>query len=292
MEHHSNKTSIFFVRSYGDLIVACYALQKTSHPWPAELVLSRHLQPLYAALPEGILPPQFRLRFVNLRIQHNLLAFFTNKFFFTASCARELWQLRRAMQGNDAVYVEQYRKRALLQVLMGRQLRAIHEGGNIYDSYTRFFNTAPAEQPGMAVAKKPLQLLLVPDSRKKDKTLPAALVQRIQNMHLPLGAAVTTAFFRRQPGSPLSRTVVYHDFAQLVALVKQADMVVSPDSFAAHLSQLLGKPHWIFYNRRVNNEWLTPFAKAHHSYGLFANFEALPHFLNHAYENIPGGIPS
>ncbi len=289
---HNNKTTIFFVRSYGDLIVAWYALQKAARPWPAELVLSEHLQPLYAALPEITLPPQFRLRFVNLQVQHGLLAFFTNKFFFTAGCARELWQLRRAMQGDGAVYVEQYRKRALLQVLMGRRIEAIHEGGNIYDSYTRFFHALPGEQPGMVAAKRPLQLLLVPDSRKKDKTLPAALVQRIQDMQLRSGVEVTTAFFRHKAESAVPRAVVYHDFAQLVAFVKQADMVVSPDSFAAHLSQLLGKPHWIFYNRRVNTEWLTPFAKAHHSYGLFANFEALPHFLNHAYESILSGIPS
>lgn len=289
---HSNKTTIFFVRSYGDLIVAWYALQRAACPWPAELVLSAHLQPLHAVLPETTLPPQFRLRFVNLQIQHGLLAFFTNKFFFTAGCARELWQLRRVMQVDGAVYVEQYRKRSLLQVLMGRRIQAIHQDGNIYDSYTRFFHAATVEQPGMVLAKRPLQLLLVPDSRKKDKTLPAALVQRIQNMHLQWGVDVTTAFFKRQAGAPVSHAVVYHDFAQLVALVQQADMVVSPDSFAAHLAQLLGKPHWIFYNHRVNTEWLTPFAKTHHSYGLFTNFEALPHFLNHTYESILSGIPS
>ena len=284
--------TLLFVRSYGDFIVALYALQSAATGTPTQLLVSRHLWPLYQALPVKALPPHCELRFIDLGIRHNILAFFTNKFLLSTACIKELRQLHsllKELPAKDPVYFERYPRLFGLQLLMGKRLTPLQEKGvNMYDSYTRFFAAQPVAEIKWPECKASPRLLVIPDSRKKNKTLPDALVQQLQQLDT---GSVTTAFFKKMPGRVQSgQVIVYHDFEHLVQLIGEADMVISPDSLAAHLAQLLSKPHWIFYNKRVNTEWLTPFSKAHHCYGMFSNFAGLQALLNHTYESIPDRI--
>ena len=48
--------AIFFLRSYGDFMVALYALTNKKDGRFLNLYASQHLQPLYKALPHGLIP--------------------------------------------------------------------------------------------------------------------------------------------------------------------------------------------------------------------------------------------
>jgi ADP-heptose:LPS heptosyltransferase len=60
-----------------------------------------------------------------------------------------------------------------------------------------------------------------------------------------------------------------HDsFDDLLALIDQADEIITADSLPAHLAQLFAKPHVIYYAKDVDYEWVTPYARHAKAYGV------------------------
>ena len=138
--------AIFFLRSYGDFMVALYALTNKKDGRFLNLYASQHLQPLYKALPHGLIPETTIIRFVDLGIRNDLLSCFTNKFFFTSAAVKELIALRKCIHvldkdASNEWYLEQSKRKWLPGLFSGKFFRSIHEGGNVYRSYENFFDT-------------------------------------------------------------------------------------------------------------------------------------------------------
>jgi ADP-heptose:LPS heptosyltransferase len=74
--------------------------------------------------------------------------------------------------------------------------------------------------------------------------------------------------------------VYYSSFGKLIELIKASDYVISSDSLPVHLAFYLGVPHYILYPKKVNKNWLTPYAKVNKTYGIFEAHENLYPIIN------------
>jgi hypothetical protein len=252
---------IFFLRSYGDFMAALYAIRDSRDKQEMHLIASDHLRELFEALPL-VIPGHIRLTFADFGIRHGIMSCFTNKFLVSAATVKELGLFKKYLTQPaftaSKLYVEQYRRISLLHFFSERRLVPIHQQGNIYHSYTAFFNTIPAGRI-LTETGKPQHIVLFPDSRKKEKKLPAEVTQQICEDALANGNTIQVAYFGKQ----------YGDFRELVSLINKADAIVSSDSLPVHLAQFFNKPHKVFYNKKINHEWLTPFAEQEKQYDTF-----------------------
>lgn len=273
--------AVFFLRSYGDFVVAMYTLRGNSNAGSLQLYASRHLEPLHAALPED--KPE--VCFFDIGIRRGILGGFTNKHFATVATLRELFTWRKWIKqlpglSHTYFYLEQWRRKWLASLFAGKHFRCVHNGGNIYHSYSNFSGgsslhfASPQIKPGDTI-------LVFPDSRKTSKALPAGIVSSIRSACDGVYNVAVAQF-----GTPEHGTIeqdipkqYYNSFEALVKLVRTADFIISSDSLPAHLAQLCQKPHWVIYPRTVNHEWLTPHAASEKHYCCFDEMEKLKSFL-------------
>lgn len=98
----------------------------------------------------------------------------------------------------------------------------------------------------------------MPDSRQSVKVIDAGIIQRIEDYYKHTGAFVQVAFFRKISDKLTDNAVVYHNFNELIQLIKETDLLIGGDSLPVHLAQLLGKPHYILYPAMKTRDFFTP----------------------------------
>jgi ADP-heptose:LPS heptosyltransferase len=203
------------------------------------------------------------------------------------STIHELQQLRKYVKqlpgGDGHIYFEQSTRifwpRLFTKI---KNPGYIHNGtASIYQAYADFFkNGDDVLAPDNFIKKNgSLRVLITPGSRKREKALPADITTLLVKYCEKQGHTVCLAGLQSEIEQYDGRGVKYSDFQELIALIKNADMIISADSLPVHLAQLIKKPHWILYNKRVNNAWLTPFAAAEHYYSTFADWEKLKQII-------------
>jgi ADP-heptose:LPS heptosyltransferase len=123
------------------------------------------------------------------------------------------------------------------------------------------------------------KIIVFPDSRKKEKSFPETLNQKIiKGLN---NIQVQIAKFGKENNVDGSKDIIYYDnFSQLAQLIKNTDFIISSDSLPAHLAYYFNIPHWIIYNKKVNTEWLTPYCKENHNYSLFYEMDNLFNYVN------------
>jgi ADP-heptose:LPS heptosyltransferase len=277
--------AIFFLRSYGDFIVALHAFSNSKNNRAFILYASKHLQPLYESLPPALLPANTNIQFTDIGIRHTLLSCFTNKFFFTIGNVKELNALgeyMRALKKTGTVktwYLEQSKRKLFVDLFTETRFQSIHHQGNIYQSYQTFLGHTPNfADDSFSITKNPLSIIVFPDSRKAEKILPGSLLQKIKALCTDK-FSLRIAHFAGAETTPV-QAGGYRNFSELVQLLQSADFIISSDSLPAHLAQLLNKPHWIFYNQKINTEWITPYAQRQGNFACFDEVDKLDFFLN------------
>jgi ADP-heptose:LPS heptosyltransferase len=241
---------------------------------PVHLKISAHLQPLIAALPSLQWPDNITISYFDIGINKGILRLFTNKDLIVFATLKELFALKKITKSFDSIYVEQPNRAWLLQLLFyPKRFIPIVKAANVYDSYSKFFSLPISnkdldervDQPISNITAK--RVLLFPDSRKASKQMPASLVcTLLQNNPQILEARLGEAGGK---GEADNHTIYYSNFTTLIALIKSADYIISTDSLPVHLAFYLGVPHYILYAKKVNQNWLTPYAKKLASYGIF-----------------------
>ncbi len=276
--------SIFLLRAYGDFIIALTSARNSPRIGSFELIISSHLEPLFKALPQEKLPPGLRLHFHDFGIRKNLMRCFTNRHLLHVDTWKELLALRhyiktRNKKNTDShtLFLENTKRAWLPTMVSGYRFRHIIEGENVYDAYTRFFQSHIAEASPAFNSQAPgLNVLLIPDARMKNKTIDPQLTEKIQHSFKATGSTVTTAFFREMPVGYKNKVVIYHDFKNLVNCINQADLIIGADSMPVHLCQFLEKPHYMLYpghiRRYRRKQFFTPFVLKH---GYHYSFEEL-----------------
>jgi len=268
---------IFVLRAYGDFTILLQALLRSNRKNQYKLVASSHLQSLFISLQQFVNFDAIQIEFVDFGIDKTLLRFFTNKFFFSPNCIKELQLIKAYLkvnpnkEGQD--YLEQEKRVTWFNFLIGKNFRHIIEDQNVYNTYDQFLensifdNSEKSEEKHINSNKK---LLIFPDSRLPAKNIPTDVLDKIIQDHSNKGHIVQVAYFKFQTNK---HSVSYNNFDELLKMIQDSDFIIGADSLPIHLANLLNKPHLILYPKGFTQLFITPFALANQSFGTFEEYK-------------------
>lgn len=244
---------------------------------------SKHLEPLYIDLKNSLSDVDLNVHFIDLGIKKKVFGFFTNKHSIELHSFRELMNLRRWVRGikEGELYFEQRRKQWMIAPFLGSTYPYVHrKKRNIYDSYLHHFGV----EPGLLSIQNPVpselkKILVLPESRKPSKSFKPLFIHQLSKLLLSMGLEVTTGFFKQATIQTNGKIAIHDAFVDLILLIKDADLVVTADSLPAHLAQLLGKPHFVYYEDQPNQEWTTPFCNLNKAYGVKGNLSSFQTYI-------------
>lgn len=276
--------NILVLRSYGDYIILLNSIQKSTLRQPIKLVVSKHLQLLHEAVAPQI-PVNFKIEFIDFKIQKGILSIFTNKFFFSNNALRELLNIKRHFKNeiNTDLFLEHKQRKSIFKFFTELAVKAIYNKGSVYESFNTFLNAKQLCEDGRYKIVTNSNVIVFPDSRKKNKEIDTATTNELCKLITEIGAHVTVAKFNfnimnnaAEFGYPFKG---YHNFKELVEIIQKADFILSSDSLPVHIAELFNKPHWILYNNKVNSNWLTPSSKRKKYYCTFHELHLLNNIL-------------
>lgn len=284
------KKALVFLRSFGDFTIAISVLRKSVLLEGYVFYASKHLEPLYLDLKESLPDIDLNIHFIDLGIKKKVFGFFTNKHSIEFNSFKELMNLKRWINSDirltegskdQILCFEQRRKQWFIAPYMGKTFPYIHKKSrNIYQSYFQHFGVEPGllsiQNPAPTKLKK---ILVLPESRKPSKSFKPLFIHQLTKSLLGKGLEVTTGFFKKLPFQTEGKIAVHVAFADLINLIKDADLVVTADSLPAHLAQLLGKPHFVYYEAKPNQEWTTPFCNLNNAYGVIGDLSSLQTYI-------------
>jgi ADP-heptose:LPS heptosyltransferase len=267
---------IFVLRAYGDFTILLQALLRSNKKSQYKLVISSHLQPLFISLQQFINFDAIQIEFVNFGIDKTLLRFFTNKFFFSPNCFKEIQLIKTYLKANPNTegqdYLEQNKRIAWFNFFVGKKFKHIIEDQNVYNTYDQFFENSRFENLEILENKTSncnKKLLIFPDSRLPAKNIPSDVLDTIIQDQTNKGHIVQVAYFKTQTNK---HSVSYDNFDELLSMIQEADYIIGADSLPIHLANLLNKPHFILYPKGFTQLFITPFALTNQSFGTFEEY--------------------
>ncbi|MEI8099273.1 MAG: glycosyltransferase family 9 protein [Sediminibacterium sp.] len=269
--------SLLLLRSFGDFVIAINAAQTAALASQKKIIASVHLQALYVAIKPYLANQNIPIQFVDLGIERPLFSAFTNRYLISKQSVKELRALKKMLENNKSIfYLEQSRRLLLLSLYTQQNFKSIHSSGNIYYSYQHHFgnNHSVSIATDFPSAKN---MLVFPDSRMQKKELP---IGWLNELTLGLTNTAKTLTIARFGNNQIPTQLSYKNFNELVALIANADAIISSDSLPVHLAQLLHKPHAIVYANTINKEWITPYAHQEHTGFLLNQLPALLTLIN------------
>lgn len=268
---------IFVLRAYGDFTILLQALLRSNKKSQYKLVAASHLQPLFISLQQFVNFDAIQIEFVDFGIDKTLLRFFTNKFFLSSNCFREIQSIKTYLKANPNSggqdYLEQDKRIAWFNFLIGNNFKHIIEDQNVYNTYDQFLENSTFQH-----LKKPedkqisgnKKVLIFPDSRLPAKNIPTDVSDKIIQEQNNKGHIVQVAYFKSQTNK---HSVSYNNFDELLSIIQEADCIIGADSLPIHLANLLNKPHFILYPKGFTQLFITPFAIANQSFGTFDEYK-------------------
>jgi hypothetical protein len=275
--------NIFLLRAFGDFIIAVHLASKNNTSASITLIASRHLTPLYRALSPA-LPPNVNILFHDFSIRNNLMGWFTDRYLLHPHSLTEIWRLRKYIRNHPipgTYYLEHKKRSALVGLGAGYSFRHIISDENVYKAYADFFSTSLYELENIPFNRdaETREILIIPDARQAKRRIGNDIIEKIKTSYQNKETKIQVAVFRKTGDHMAADTVVYEDFAQLVHLIRNADVIIGSDSMPIHVAQMLGKPHYILYPRYVKDQFFTPFAMKHKSYFTFEDIAARKSFF-------------
>ncbi len=268
---------IFVLRAYGDFTILLQTLLRSNKKNQYKLVASSHLQPLFNSLQKLVNFDAIQIEFADFGIDKTLLRFFTNKFFFSPNCYKEIQSIKNYLKANTNSegqdYIEQDKKITWFNFLVGKKFNHIIEDQKVYNTYDQFFENSTfehleiLENKTININKK---LLIFPDSRLPAKNIPSDVLDKIIQDQTNKGHIVQVAYFKTQTNK---HSVSYNNFDELLKMIQDADFIIGADSLPIHLANLLNKPHFILYPKGFTQLFITSFALANQSFGTFEEYK-------------------
>ncbi len=279
----NNARTVLLLRAFGDFLIAIHFASKSKVHSRITLIVSKHLEPLYIALaPE--LPGNIHICFHDFKIRGQMMGCFTNKSLFHPRTFIELLTLRsflHKLMPEGPVYLEQKKRAFLPRLFCGYPFRSVVEYGSVYKAYADFFSVTLQQMENIPfeTAKTVHKILIIPDARQPKRMISKQIIQLIRDAYAIDHIEIIVARFKNEATPDKGDAIVYHDFNQLVSLIRNADLFFGSDSMPIHLAQFLGKPHYILYPRSVNPSFFTPFALRHKTYFTFEDIISGKSFL-------------
>lgn len=237
-----------------------------------EIIASRHHLPLYESLKDAIDCADLTIRFEDWNIHRSQLRLFTNRHLVHSDTIKELFLLRKFLQKktkNDGLdFLDQNRRRKLLQLFTGKQFTPVVKQGMVYDSFHDFFKTERQQIPTQIGPQA--SVLILPSARIKKRDLPESLIDNIKKKHEDQHNRISIAYFKN---AKRKDAISYLSFPELVKLISEADFVYGADSLPIHLCYLLQKPHFILYPKNGSNLFFTPYALENQFFSTFDSFK-------------------
>ena len=256
------------IRSFGDFVITASVI-KAHATGPVPVILPHYLRDIFTSI--GSHEYFDVLKHINF---DNQPAFFE---IYKVTDTRNATRLLRDMKAifkvltADYEYLLDYSSKRLLYT--GARLRWPAVNQNIYkakyDLFARYFRLKPYHNDMgiLPFEKNNARVLVLPDSRIKDKEINPELVSEILSR---FGAGrVAVAKFSAAPhagGSILS----YGSFTQLLNLINSYQLIISAESLPYHLANYCGKPHFVIYNksRHFKDSFMTPYMQSHGFYAF------------------------
>jgi ADP-heptose:LPS heptosyltransferase len=278
------KKAIVFLRSFGDFTIAISVLRKSASLQDHVFYASVHLEPLYKDLKAALPDIQLNIQFIDFGIRKKIFGYFTNKHSVELHSFMELMKLKKWLSGmkDEELFFEQRRKQWVIAPFLGRTYPYIHQKSkNIYDSYLAHFGVAPESLAFSTPHTNAIhKILVLPESRKKSKSFQPIFIHELASSLTKQGFDVTTAFFKKIQPVPVGKLSTHDSFADLIGLIQSADLVITADSLPAHLSQLLHREHFVFYEGKPNPEWMTPYARERKAFGVVGDVAHVIDFID------------
>ncbi len=137
---------IFVLRAYGDFTILLQALLRSNKKNQYKLVVSSHLQPLFNSLQRFVNLQAIQIEFADFGIDKTLLRFFTNKFFFSPNCYKEIQSIKNYLKANPSSegqdYIEQDKRITWFNFFVGKKFKHIIEDQKVYNTYDQFFENS------------------------------------------------------------------------------------------------------------------------------------------------------
>ena len=277
------KKAIVFLRSFGDFTIAISVLRKSKILQDHVFYASVHLEPLYKDLKAALPDIQLNIQLIDFGIRKKIFGYFTNKHSVELHSFKELMKLKKWLSGvkDEELFFEQRRKQWMIAPFLGRTYPYIHQKSkNIYGSYLAHFGIAPESLAFSTPSSNAIhKILVLPESRKMSKSFQPSFIHELASSLMKQGFDVTTAFFKNIPTDPVGKVVTHDSFADLIGLIQSADLVITADSLPAHLSQLLHRPHFVYYEGKLNPEWMTPYARETKAFGVLSDVACILEFI-------------
>jgi len=278
------KKAIVFLRSFGDFTIAISVLRNCSSLHDYVFYASVHLEPLYHDLKDSLSDIDLNIQFIDFGIRKKVFGYFTNKHSVELHSFKELMKLKKWLSGmkDEELFFEQRRKQWMISPFLGGTFPYIHKkSSNIYDSYLRHFWVSSDKWAFPAPQSTEIhKILVLPESRKKSKSFHPTFIHELASSLMNQGFDITTAFFKNIPTNPAGKVAMHDSFSDLISLIQAADLVITADSLPAHLSQLLHRPHFVYYDGKPNPEWMTPYARETKAFGVVGDVAHVIDFID------------
>lgn len=126
----------------------------------------------------------------------------------------------------------------------------------------------PDALPGLNDAKSFSSILIIPDSRVKEKNIDNNLIEKIKGRFKGLNIRCAR-FSQKEANYP--DQLHYSNFKELIALISSYDLIISAESLPYHLAYFLGKPHFVIYNesRHFKTTFMTPSMIRNNYFSIF-----------------------
>jgi len=272
--------NILALRSFGDYVILLNSISKSKSTEPVSIIASLHLKKLHESLSIKC-PSNFIFIFEDFKIKNGILNLFTNKHFISLHTIIEIYAIKKYLKKESLknIFVEHTFKSKLLSVLAGFEFNSIYKQGSVYESLDLFFQSSANVSSSKANNFK--NILIFPDSRKKEKEIDLLTLSNIQSILTNKNRSFKIAKFSSlDKVSKSGEFVSYNNFFELVQLIKNADFIISSDSLPVHIAELFEIPHWILYNKKINTNWLTRTASKSNYFSTFDQLHLLNDILN------------
>ncbi len=245
--------SIVTLKAFGDFVIACgsaRAVQAGANR--PQVVAGEYVRPLAAAL--GV---ESEVRFIGT--QHgapwtDVPAVFDVRKRGLPAAVRSLFELRAILGQLPPAWNLVFdhagpRERLLCSHHPFHSLSK--EMGNVYLAYRQFFTQQRLTVTPHTIARQfvPYNALLVPGARMRHRVLPPAVIEQACHTLRERGCAVTVVLLEGED-IPLPEKIrpvrLPRSFQNLVAVMRESDLVITADSLPAHLGEYLQIPQFTF----------------------------------------------
>ena len=269
---------VFVLRAYGDFIIFLQALLKSNFKKDYHIVASKHLESIFSTVSKFVDTSAISIEFVDFGIKKTLLSFFTNRYFFSVGAVKELLNIKHWLRNNSNKkgidYLEQDKRITGFNLIMGQRFIPILRKENVYETYKHFFHITENHEIESEY-NSINNIVIFPDSRLPAKNIPDAVLKNIVTILKQKDKQVQLAYFKKAPKkeNQQSKTVLYDNFDELLALIQKANLIIGADSLPIHLANLLNKPHYILYPKGFTQLFMTPWAKEKQYFGNFEQYK-------------------